>query len=35
MAICSNIVEAHNGTIQAQASPLNGLSIRIELPVSS
>jgi len=35
LAICSNIVEAHNGTIQAQASPLNGLSIRIELPVSS
>lgn len=34
LAICSNIVEAHNGTIQAQSSPLNGLSIRIELPIS-
>ena len=35
LAICSNIVEAHNGTIQAQSSPLSGLSIRIELPISS
>ncbi len=34
LAICSNIIEAHNGTIQAQSSPLNGLSIRIELPIS-
>ncbi|MEY3288155.1 MAG: hypothetical protein RLZZ419_397 [Pseudomonadota bacterium] len=35
LAICSNIVEAHNGTIQAQLSPLKGLTIRIELPISS
>src|SRR5664280_1407569 len=35
LAICSNIVEAHNGTIQAQSSPLKGLAIRIELPISS
>ena len=35
LALCSNIVEAHNGTIQAQTSPLKGLAIRIELPISS
>jgi two-component system sensor histidine kinase BaeS len=35
LAICTNIVEAHNGTIQAQSSPLQGLTIRIELPISS
>ncbi len=35
LALCSNIVEAHNGTIHAQSSPLKGLAIRIELPVSS
>jgi two-component system sensor histidine kinase BaeS len=35
LAICSNIVEAHDGTIQAQPSPLKGLTIRIELPISS
>jgi two-component system sensor histidine kinase BaeS len=35
LAICSNIVEAHNGTITAQSSPLKGLAIRIEFPVSS
>ena len=35
LAICSNIVEAHNGTIQAQSSSLKGLTIRIELPISS
>lgn len=35
LAICSNIVEAHNGTIQVQSSPLKGLTIRIELPMSS
>ncbi len=33
LAICSNIVQAHNGTIQAHASSLNGLAIRIELPI--
>ena len=35
LALCNNIVEAHNGTIQAQSSPLKGLTIRIELPISS
>lgn len=33
LAICRNIVEAHDGHIGAQASPLGGLSIRIELPL--
>ncbi|MGZ8196600.1 MAG: ATP-binding protein, partial [Methylosarcina sp.] len=33
LAICSNIVEAHHGTITAHASELNGLAIRIELPM--
>lgn len=35
LAICSNIVQAHNGTIKAQASPLGGLTIHIELPIES
>jgi two-component system sensor histidine kinase BaeS len=35
LAICSNIVKAHNGTIQAISSPLKGLTIHIELPISS
>lgn len=35
LAICRNIVEAHNGSIQAEPSPLKGLTIRIELPISS
>lgn len=35
LAICTNIVEAHDGTIQAQPSPLKGLTIRIELTISS
>lgn len=35
LAICSNIVQAHNGTITAQASPLGGLTIHIELPIAS
>jgi two-component system sensor histidine kinase BaeS len=35
LAICRNIVEAHEGRISAQASPLGGLSIRIELPLMS
>ncbi|NOT10708.1 MAG: HAMP domain-containing protein [Methylococcaceae bacterium] len=34
LALCSNIVEAHNATIQAHASPLKGLTIRIEFPIS-
>ena len=32
LAICRNIVEAHGGTIQAEASPLGGLRIVIVLP---
>lgn len=32
LAICRNIVTAHNGSITAQASPLGGLWIKIELP---
>jgi two-component system sensor histidine kinase BaeS len=35
LAICSNIVKAHNGVIIAQSSPLNGVTIRIEFPISS
>ena len=35
LALCKNIVEAHHGTIEAQASSLNGLAIRIELLISS
>ena len=32
LAICRNIVEAHGGTIEAQASPLGGLWLAIRLP---
>lgn len=32
LAICKNIVSAHQGTITAGTSPLGGLQIRIELP---
>lgn len=35
LAICSNIVAAHNGVIKAQASTLGGLAIHIEIPVQS
>jgi two-component system sensor histidine kinase BaeS len=35
LAICRNIVTAHNGSITAQSSPLGGLWIRIELPGAS
>jgi two-component system, OmpR family, sensor histidine kinase BaeS len=35
LAICSNIVAAHNGLICAQSSALGGLTIHIELPVQS
>jgi two-component system sensor histidine kinase BaeS len=35
LAICSNIVQAHNGTIAAKASHLGGLAIHIELPIES
>lgn len=32
LSICRNIVEAHQGSIYAEASPLGGLRIRMELP---
>jgi len=32
LAICRNIVEAHEGTITAKPSPLGGVWIRVELP---
>lgn len=34
LAICRNIVKAHNGLITASPSELGGLHIRIELPIS-
>lgn len=34
LAICSNIVAAHNGNIKAQASELGGLAIIIEFPLA-
>lgn len=34
LAICRNIVEAHNGKISAHESPLGGLCVKIELPIS-
>lgn len=33
MALCQNIVHAHHGQIQAQASELGGLAIIIDLPI--
>jgi two-component system sensor histidine kinase BaeS len=33
LAICRNIVEAHDGTIAAQPSPLGGVWIRVTLPL--
>lgn len=35
LAICRNIVEAHEGQITASASPLGGLRVHIELPTIS
>lgn len=35
LAICREIVLAHGGDIQAEKSPLGGLSIKIHLPVNS
>jgi two-component system sensor histidine kinase BaeS len=32
LSICRSIVQAHGGTIRAEASPLGGLRIEIELP---
>jgi two-component system, OmpR family, sensor histidine kinase BaeS len=34
LAICKNIVEAHEGSIRALASPTGGVLIRIKLPLS-
>jgi two-component system sensor histidine kinase BaeS len=34
LALCRNIVEAHNGTIEARPSPLGGLWIAIILPLN-
>ncbi len=34
LAICRNIVEAHNGTIAAFPSPMGGLWVKLELPLS-
>jgi two-component system sensor histidine kinase BaeS len=33
LAICKNIVEAHQGTIEAEAARLGGLQITIFLPI--
>jgi len=34
LAICTNIVTAHEGTIQAMASPLGGLWVKVTLPLT-
>ena len=34
LAICKNIVEAHEGTISAHPSPLGGVLIRVTMPVA-
>ncbi|MBP2676822.1 MAG: histidine kinase [Deltaproteobacteria bacterium] len=34
LAICRNIVEAHNGTIAAFPSSMGGLWVKVELPLS-
>lgn len=34
LAICRNIVEAHEGTVTAKASPLGGLWVTVRLPVA-
>lgn len=34
LTICKNIVDAHEGTITAHASPFGGILIRISIPVS-
>ncbi len=34
LALCRRIVEAHGGTIEAQAAPLGGLRILIRLPLA-
>lgn len=34
LAICRNIVEAHGGSIEASASPIGGVCIQVQLPLS-
>lgn len=34
LAICRNIVEAHQGTISASPSPLGGLWVQVQFPIS-
>jgi two-component system sensor histidine kinase BaeS len=34
LAICRNIVEAHNGTIAAFPSPMGGLWVKVEIPLN-
>lgn len=34
LSICRNIVEAHEGTIEALPSPLGGLWVKVELPLN-
>ena len=33
LSICKNIVEAHGGTIEADASPIGGVWIKVALPL--
>ena len=35
LAICKNIVDGHEGSIQATSSPLGGVLVQIELPLAS
>jgi two-component system sensor histidine kinase BaeS len=35
LAICRNIVEAHDGRVEARPSPLGGVLIHVELPLAS
>jgi two-component system, OmpR family, sensor histidine kinase BaeS len=34
LSICRNIVKAHGGSIEAHASSIGGLQVRVILPVS-
>lgn len=34
LALCANIVKAHHGSIHAEPSAFNGLTIKIELPIN-
>ena len=35
LALCRKLVEAHGGTISADASPLGGARLRVSLPVAT